>query len=223
MTTPSTMPPMSQTDWNQLDDSILVKAYLKGEQTAFEVLFRKYSTPTTRLVTSIVKNEALAQDVVQEVFLLVHRHLPKFRGQSSFKTWLYRIAVNESLRQMGRAKRYQTGGDDTDAQMNQWLKQSPALVMLPVGATPERLVLEGQQAELVQKAMESLSENHRTILTLYYLEDMSVQEIAEVLHVPAGSVKSRLFYARQARAKEVEPLLFAQEEETETGGVAHVL
>lgn len=190
-------------DWCSLDDDILIKAHLKGDPKAFEVLFKKYREQVARLVYSIVKHEALVQDIVQEVFLLVFRHLSKFRQHAAFKTWIYRITVNESLRQMERARRWQPLPDG-DAERS---KIPSTLIVFENGESPERVLIDGEQKALVHDALNSIRPHHRTILVLYYLEDLSVQEIAEVLEIPEGSVKSRLFYARDGLRKALDPVL----------------
>ncbi len=190
-------------DWCSLDDDILIKAHLKGDPKAFEVLFKKYREQVARLVYSIVKHEALVQDIVQEVFLLVFRHLSKFRQHAAFKTWIYRITVNESLRQLERARRWQPLPDG-DAERS---KIPSTLVVFENGESPERVLIDGEQKALVHDALNSIRPHHRTILVLYYLEDLSVQEIAEVLEIPEGSVKSRLFYARDGLRKVLDPVL----------------
>lgn len=190
-------------DWCSLDDDILIKAHLKGDPKAFEVLFKKYREQVARLVYSIVKHEALVQDIVQEVFLLVFRHLSKFRQHAAFKTWIYRITVNESLRQLERARRWQPLPDG-DAERS---KIPSTLIVFENGESPERVLIDGEQKALVHDALNSIRPHHRTILVLYYLEDLSVQEIAEVLEIPEGSVKSRLFYARDGLRKVLDPVL----------------
>ncbi|MDH4224123.1 MAG: sigma-70 family RNA polymerase sigma factor [Deltaproteobacteria bacterium] len=190
-------------DWFALDDHILINAHLKGEAKAYEVLYKKHSPDISRLVYSIVKNNTLVEDIVQEVFLLVYRYLPRFRGQSSFKTWVYRIAVNEALRQMKRSRRWVTlPQEEMEA-----LPLPPTLVGVKDGPTPERMVIEGEQKKMVRECMDQLPSAHRVILTLYYLEELPVHEIAEILDIPPGSVKSRLFYARKGLKDTLTPYL----------------
>ena len=191
------------TNWLSLDDDVLINAHLKGDSRAFEVLFKKYRESVARLVYSISKDTALVDDVVQEVFLLVYRHLAKFRGHAAFKTWVYRIAVNETLRQLGRNKRWQPlpEGDFEPTLM------ASSLVVFNSGDSPERVLIDGEQEHLVRQALATLKPHHRTILALYYLEDLSVQEIAEILEIPDGSVKSRLYYARENLRKALDPIL----------------
>lgn len=205
-------------DWYSLDDDILIKAHLKGDPIAFEVLFKKYREQVARLVYSIAKDESIVDDIVQEVFLLVYRHLHKFRQHAAFKTWIYRITVNEALRQIGRLKRWQPlpEGEIEPA------KLPSALVVFENGESPERVLIEGEQKRLVQRALDEIKPNHRIILVLYYLEDLSVQEIAEVLEIPEGSVKSRLFYARDSLRKVLDPILERQPASEEREGI-HVL
>ena len=191
-------------DWSNLDDHILIKAHLEGESTAFEVLFKKYSGMVSRLVFSIVKDESLVEDVVQDVFILVHRNLAKFRRDSALKTWIYRIAVNEALRQFNRRKRWTHMEDD---QLEAHANAASLVTMIPTGHSPERIVIEAEQRGIIQEALEALKPHHRVILTLYYLEDLSVQDIAGILDIPDGSVKSRLFYARDSLKKILEPAL----------------
>ena len=191
------------TDWLSLDDDVLINAHLKGDPRAFEVLFKKYREVVARLVYSIAKDQTLVDDVVQEVFLLVYRNLPKFRGHAAFKTWVYRITVNESLRQLGRNKRWQPL---PEGEVEPTLMPS-SLVVFESGDSPERVLINGDQKRHVQRALETLKAPHRTILVLYYLEDLSVQEIADVLEIPEGSVKSRLYYARDSLRKALDPIL----------------
>lgn len=190
-------------DWNGIDDATLIRAYLKGDQLAFEVLFKKYRGHVSNLAYSIVKESSLVDDIVQEVFLSVHRSLPKFRQEASLKTWIYRITVNESLRQVGRLKRWVQlpEGEAEPARL------SSTLVVVENGESPERVLLQGEQKAQVQAALDALKPHHRLILTLYYVEDLSVQEIASILEIPEGSVKSRLFYARRSLRDVLDPIM----------------
>jgi RNA polymerase sigma-70 factor (ECF subfamily) len=203
------------TDWSQLDDHVLVKAHVSGDKAAFEVLFRKYRDVVHRLVFSIVRDETLAQDVVQEVFLLVYRHLHKFRQDSAFKTWVYRIGVNEAIRHLSRLKRWQPLSD-TEIES----ASTTTLVVSTVGNSPERILMEKEQRERVGQAIAGMKAQQRLILNLYYLEELPVQEIARILDIPEGSVKSRLFYAREDLKKVLEPIFHKDIAETR---VRHVV
>lgn len=192
-----------KTDWSSQDDTILVKAHLQGDKTAFEVLFKKYREMVSRLVFSIVKEESRVEDTVQDVFVLLFRNLSKFRGQSALKTWIYRITVNEALRQISRSKRWVQlpEGEVEPSQV------PSAIVVFNHGTSPERVMIEGEQRELIQSGLRQLKPDHRVILTLYYLEDLSVHELSNVLEIPEGSVKSRLYYARESLKNALAPIL----------------
>lgn len=194
---------LDNADWSTLDDNILVKAHLKGDERAFQVLFKKYRTMVSRLVFSIVKEETHVEDIVQEVFLLAYRNLPKFRGQSALKTWIYRITVNEALRSLNRSRRWVP----LSGKENEPGAVPSTIVFFNQGDSPERVLIEGEQKILIQEALGSLKAPHRVILILFYLEDMDVKEIARILDIPEGSVKSRLFYARESLKKTLQPLL----------------
>lgn len=196
--------PLDYGDWSNLDDNILIKAHLQGEATAFEVLFKKYRTMVARVVYSIVKDETLVEDVVQDVFILVHKNLAKFRRESALKTWIYRIGVNEAVRQFNRRKRWTFMEDD---QLESTMNASTLVAYNPAGNSPERIVIESEQRGIINTALGTLKTHHRIILTLYYLEDLSINEIGQVLGIPDGSVKSRLFYARDNLKKALEPIL----------------
>lgn len=192
-----------KTDWSSQDDNILVKAHLQGDKTAFEVLFKKYREMVSRLVFSILKEESRVEDTVQDVFVLLFRNLSKFRGKSALKTWIYRITVNEALRQISRSKRWvqMPEGDVEPSQI------PSTIVVFNHGTSPERVLIEGEQRELIQSGLRQLKPDHRVILTLYYLEDLSVQELSTVLEIPEGSVKSRLYYARESLKNALAPIL----------------
>ena len=213
----SKAPGREKTDWSSQDDNILVKAHLQGDKTAFEVLFKKYREMVARLVFSIVKEESRVDDTVQDVFVLLFRNLAKFRGQSALKTWIYRITVNEALRHINRSKRWvqMPEGDFEPSQL------PSTIVVFNHGASPERVMIEGEQRELIQNGMSRLKPDHRIILTLYYLEDLSVQELSNVLEIPEGSVKSRLFYARESLKKALAPILGRMQTEEMRG--SHVV
>ncbi|MBF0289155.1 MAG: sigma-70 family RNA polymerase sigma factor [SAR324 cluster bacterium] len=180
-------------DWYSMDDKILIKAHLKGDKAAFEVLVKKHQASVGRLSYSIMKNNQGVPDVVQNVFLSVFRGLNKFRGDASFKTWLYKITVHETMRYLKKKNRWTSlidkGSSFPDG-------SEVTFVVFDNKNSPEHLVLNAQTKALIQEAMSKLSDNHRIVLHLHYQEDLSVQEIAEILEIPIGSVKSRLHYAR---------------------------
>ncbi|MCH8077481.1 MAG: sigma-70 family RNA polymerase sigma factor [SAR324 cluster bacterium] len=204
-------------DWSGLDDDILIKAFLNGDQTAFEVLFRKYRDMVGRLSYSIVKEESAVDDIVQETFLLAYRHLENFRGQAAFKTWIYRIAVNEAIRHKNKGKRWQPLPENE----SEYSQLPSTLVAMEGGNNPERILIDGQQKTLVHRALAQLKEHHRLILVLYYLEDQSVHEISVILEIPEGSVKSRLYYAREGLKQVLGPILYGKGQQTSEN--AHAL
>ena len=204
-------------DWSGLDDDILIKAFLNGDQTAFEVLFRKYRDMVGRLSYSIVKEESAVDDIVQETFLLAYRHLENFRGQAAFKTWIYRIAVNEAIRHKNKGKRWQPLPENE----SEYSQLPSTLVAMEGGNNPERILIDGQQKTLVHRALAQLKEHHRLILVLYYLEDQSVHEISVILQIPEGSVKSRLYYAREGLKQVLGPILYGKGQQTSEN--AHAL
>ena len=192
-----------ETELQEMDDAHLIRGHLRGDTLAFEMLFRKYRDHVSHLVYSVLKDESLVDDIVQEVFISVYRNLHKFRGDAAFKTWLYRIVVNESLRQSGKARRYVPlpEGDEEASRV-------PTTLVVTEGKdNPERVMITGQKKAIIEEAMAALKPKHRLILTLYYLEDFSVGEIAETLEIPEGSVKSRLFYARDRLKTVLEPYI----------------
>lgn len=178
-----------------MDDNILIRAHLKGDKTAFEVLVKKYQTSVGRLAYSIMKSDQGIADIAQEVFLSVFRGLNKFRGDASFKTWLYKITVHETMRYLKKKKRW-TSLIDKGASTTNVAEVTFILFDNDNRHSPEHLVLDSQKKALIQEAMSKLSDNHHIVLHLHYQEDLSVQEIAEILEIPVGSVKSRLHYAR---------------------------
>jgi RNA polymerase sigma-70 factor (ECF subfamily) len=202
-------------DWVQLDDGILIRAHLKGDPDAFEVLFKKHCGGVSKLALSIVKDETLVEDIVQDVFLLIHRYLPKFRAQSAFKTWIYRITVNEAVRQANRARRWVMLAD----QEIEDVVPPPVLIVFSHGPTPERVLLDGERHRLIAEALATLKPHHRAILSLYYLEELPIHEIARILEIPEGSVKSRLFYARESLKKLLGPMMGSHDGEEETRAI----
>lgn len=180
-------------DWYSMDDDVLIRAHLSGDPNAFEVLVKKHQASVGRLCFSIMKTDLGVADVVQDVFLSVFRGLSRFRGDSSFKTWLYKITVHETMRFLKKRNRWYSFIDRNAPPVE---NAEISLIVFDNKSSPEHLVLDAQKKSLVQKAMNDLSDNHRIVLHLHYQQDLSVQEISEILEIPLGSVKSRLHYAR---------------------------
>jgi len=186
-----------------LADSALIEAFLGGEQQAFEHLYTRHVKAVSRLVYSVVRHQAPMEDIVQEVFLIVYRQLARFEGRAAFKTWLYRIAFNEALRHQKRNRRWVAMPEGGPEQ----LPAEVTLVSSHTGDTPEKTLLSGEQTVNIQGAMQLLSPQHQAILNLFYLEELSTIDIAQILDIPEGSVKSRLFYARKQLKQLLEPLM----------------
>ncbi|MBR7059193.1 MAG: RNA polymerase sigma factor RpoE [Neisseriaceae bacterium] len=191
-------------------DQHLVERVQKGEQGAFDLLVSKYQRRLTRLLSRFIRDEHEVDDVAQETFIKAYRALPNFRGESAFYTWLYRIAINTAKSYLAViGKRPMLSGDvvnDDDEAMN-IIEQMPDL------NTPETELINREIANTVEHAVESLPEDLRRAITLREMEGLSYEEIAEVMNCPIGTVRSRIFRAREAIAKELRPLLDTQEDQ----------
>jgi RNA polymerase sigma-70 factor (ECF subfamily) len=187
------------------DEASRIKALQAGSEEAFDWLLAQYAPGVFRLAHRILNDPADAADAVQEVFLKVFRSITEFHGDSSLKTWIYRIALNTAANQNRWWHRHKEQEFSLDAQES-WegsSKFSPA----DAARGPFESLLSREQQEIVQKAMARLPECSRTVLVLREMEDLSYEEIAEILHVSLGTVKSRLARARLALKCELEPML----------------
>lgn len=187
-----------------LVDQELVTRVQRGEKHAFDLLVRKYQQKIIKLVTRYVHDPSEAMDVSQEAFIKAYRALPDFRGDSAFYTWLYRIAINTAKNYLiAQARRPPTADIDAhDAE--QYEGQS----LLKEYDTPERLLLKDELEATIFKAIDALSEDLRTAITLRELEGMSYEEIAQTMGCPVGTVRSRIFRAREAIDAKIAPLLY---------------
>lgn len=187
----------------QLTDKELVKRVKQGDRSAFDLLVRKHQHKVANLVGRYIKDQAEVYDVVQEVFLKAYRGMDKFRGESAFYTWLYRIAVNTAKNYLAsrsrRSAEYEVDADEAE--------QYGGESALKEYATPEREILTQEIKETVIKAIEELPEDLRTAITLREIDGLSYEEIAEVMDCPIGTVRSRIFRAREAIDKQLKPLL----------------
>lgn len=190
-------------------DAALVERVQRGDQRAFEMLVVKYQRRIERLIGRMVRDVDLVEDIAQETFIRAYRALPSFRGESAFYTWLYRIAVNTAKKAMIGLQRDPVitesaagggAGDDDDG-------ASRVENELTDGETPESLLASRQVAETVHLAMAELSEDLRQAITLREIEGLSYEEIAEMMNCPIGTVRSRIFRAREAIATRLRPLL----------------
>jgi RNA polymerase sigma-70 factor (ECF subfamily) len=184
-------------------DRELVKKVQQGDKPAFDLLVRKYQFKIIKLISRYVHDPSEASDVAQEAFLKAYRALPGFRGESAFYTWLYRIAINTAKNYIVAQSRRPPGAD-IDAQE---AEQFEGQVFLKEYETPERLLLKDEIEATVFKAIEELPEDLRTAITLRELEGMSYEEIAQSMGCPIGTVRSRIFRARESIDAKLRPLL----------------
>jgi len=195
-------------------DAELVERAKRGDTRAFEMLVVKYQRRIERLIARMVRDVDLVQDIAQESFIRAYRALPQFRGESAFYTWLYRIAVNTAKKALVELKRdplvtesvLAGAGDDDD-------ETSRVERELTDGATPEAVLASKEIAQTVNAAIEALSEDLRQAITLREIEGLSYEEIAEMMNCPIGTVRSRIFRAREAIALRLRPLLDTREGE----------
>jgi RNA polymerase sigma-70 factor (ECF subfamily) len=185
-------------------DQLLVERAQKGDQRAFEVLVAKYQRKLGRLLSRFIRDPAEVEDVAQEAFIKAYRALPSFRGDSAFYTWLYRIGINTAknyLVAQGRRAPTSTGYDSEEAETFDDGDQLRDI------NTPESLLHSKQVGETVNAAMEALPEELRTAIVLREIEGLSYDEIAQIMNCPIGTVRSRIFRAREAVAAKLKPLL----------------
>ena len=194
-------------------DRDLVERARQGDVRAFEMLVVKYRRRIERLIGRMVRDADLVQDVAQETFIRAYRAMPQFRGDSAFYTWLYRIAVNTAKKALVELKRdplvteSARGGRDDDDETSRVENE------LSDGETPEALLARKEIAATVNAAIDALSDDLRQAVTLREIEGLSYEEIADVMNCPIGTVRSRIFRAREAIAVKLRPLLGTKEGE----------
>jgi RNA polymerase sigma-70 factor, ECF subfamily len=185
-------------------DQQLVERAQRGDKHAFELLVAKYQRRLGRLISRFVRDSAEAEDVTQEAFIKAYRALPAFRGESAFYTWLYRIGINTAknyLVALGRRAPTSTQFDAEEAE------DFEGADLLQDVNTPENELMSKQVAGVVNASLLQLPEDLRTALTLREIEGLSYEEIAEIMGCPIGTVRSRIFRAREAIAVNLRPLL----------------
>lgn len=184
-------------------DRALVERVQRGDKKAFDLLVLKYQHKLVKLVSRYVRDPSEVMDVVQESFLKAYRALPGFRGESAFYTWIYRIAINTAKNYLVAQGRRPPDGDIDSGDIDLIEGETE----LKDNATPERLLLRDEIEKTVMDAIEQLPEDLRTAITLRELEGLSYEEIAESMDCPIGTVRSRIFRAREAINKRLQPLL----------------
>ncbi|MDQ3446676.1 MAG: RNA polymerase sigma factor RpoE [Pseudomonadota bacterium] len=185
-------------------DQQLVERVQRGDKAAFDLLVVKYQRKIFRLLSRLIRDSAEIEDVAQEAFVKAYRALPNFRGDSAFYTWLYRIAINTAknyLVSQGRRAPTSTQADIEDAET---FDDGDHLRDLN---TPDSMLVTKQVGEAVNRAIDQLPEDLRTAIVLRELEGLSYEEIAESMQCPIGTVRSRIFRAREAIALELRPIL----------------
>jgi RNA polymerase sigma-70 factor (ECF subfamily) len=184
-------------------DQALVERAQQGDRRAFDMLVLKYQQKVAGLIGRYIRDSAEVMDVTQDAFLKAYRALPGFRGDSAFYTWIYRIAIN-TVKNHLVAQGRRPPGDDVDAEV---AEQMDFGVRLRETATPERELLSDEIAATVQAALDGLPEDLRTAIVLRELDGLSYEEIATAMDCPIGTVRSRIFRAREAIDKRLRPLL----------------
>ena len=190
-------------------DRLLVERAQRGEKHAFELLVTKYQRKLARLLTRFVRDPAEVEDVAQEAFIKAYRALPSFRGDSAFYTWLYRIGINTAknhLVSLGRRAPTTTEIDSEDAEGFSDGEQLRDI------NTPENLMMSKEIASAVNETMDGLPEELRTAIQLREIEGLTYEEIATNMNCPIGTVRSRIFRARDAIAEKLRPLVDARKD-----------
>lgn len=187
-------------------DLLLVERSVAGDHKAFELLVIKYQRRIQRLIGRMVRDVDLVEDIAQETFIRAYRALAQFRGDAQFYTWLYRIAVNTAKKALMDMKRDPTvsensfkSADDDETSVLENELTSPD--------TPDAVLASKEIAEMVNAAMEALPEELRQAITLREIEGLSYEEISEAMNCPIGTVRSRIFRARESISQRIKPLL----------------
>ena len=190
-------------DEKELDRQLVERAQ-RGDKHAFELLVSKYQRKLARLLARFIRDPVEVEDVAQEAFIKAYRALPSFRGDSAFYTWLYRIGINTAknyLVAMGRRAPTTTEFDSEDAESFEDGDQLRDI------NTPESMLMSAEIARTVNDTLQKLPEELRNAITLRELEGLSYEDIATIMNCPIGTVRSRIFRAREAIAEQLRPLL----------------
>ena len=190
-------------------DALLVERAVSGDKKAFELLVIKYQRRIQRLIGRMVRDVDLVEDIAQETFIRAYRALAQFRGDAQFYTWLYRIAINTAKKALMDLKRNPTvsenyfKSDDDD-------ETSPVENELTSSETPDAVLASKEIAQIINTALEALPEELRMAITLREIEGLSYEEISDAMNCPIGTVRSRIFRAREAISVKIKPLLESQ-------------
>lgn len=184
-------------------DQQLIERVQRGDKNAYNLLVTKYQHKVSNLVTRYVKNQSDVPDIVQEAFIKAYRALPNFRGDSAFYTWLYRIAVNCAKNHMVASGR-KPPGSDVEIDDAEFYDGGDAL---RENASPEKQLLTSEIKKVIFSTIEQLPEDLKTAINLRELEGLSYEEIAVIMECPVGTVRSRIFRAREAIDKKIRPLI----------------
>jgi RNA polymerase sigma-70 factor (ECF subfamily) len=187
----------------QLTDQVLIERVQRGDKQAFNLLVIKYQNKVCNLISRYINNSGDVADVAQEAFIKAYRAIPNFRRESAFYTWLYRIAVNTAKNHVVAQGR-RPPATDLDAEEAEYYETGSALKEI---SNPENITLSKELKSVVFDAIEALPEDLKTAMTLRELDGLSYEEIAEVMDCPVGTVRSRIFRAREAVEKKIQPLL----------------
>ena len=185
-------------------DQQLVERVQRGDKQAFSLLVAKYQRKLARLLSRLIRDPAEVEDVAQETFIKAYRALPSFRGDSAFYTWLYRIGINTAKNFLVSQGRRAPTTTDFDSEEAETFEDGDQLRDIN---TPERLLMTKQIGDTVNVAMEALPEELRTAIVLREIEGLSYDEIASIMECPIGTVRSRIFRAREAISEKLKPLL----------------
>jgi RNA polymerase sigma-70 factor (ECF subfamily) len=185
-------------------DAELVARVQRGDKKAFDLLVLKYQRKIMRLLSRMIRDPAEIEDVAQEAFIKAYRALPQFRGESAFYTWLYRIAINTARNWLASSGRRPSAPHAVENEDGETFNETDNLSDI---STPESMVASREIAETVNAAIQGLPEELRTAIVLREIEGMSYEDIAQSMGCPIGTVRSRIFRAREAVAARLRPLL----------------
>jgi RNA polymerase sigma-70 factor (ECF subfamily) len=187
----------------EIDRQLVVRAQ-SGDKQAFELLVEKYQRKLARLLSRFIRDPAEVEDVTQEAFIKAYRALPAFRGDSAFYTWLYRIGINTAKNYLMALGRRAPTSTEIEAEEAEGFEEAEQLRDIN---TPESLLLSSEIAKTVNSTIEQLPEELRTAIQMREIDGMSYEDIAKAMDCPIGTVRSRIFRAREAIAEQLRPLL----------------